>query len=128
MGCLLSAASVAVEGPRSVGEVFAITKSVRRNMEPEKILSERAVGDFIHKMRRTTPIGQAAPAPTAYVATALSNVHVAANDIPLCKHHQAPSKVLRLRDAWSTAKKLLAAGRAFARLASGYPRPLKHPR
>ncbi|CAE7383352.1 unnamed protein product [Symbiodinium sp. CCMP2456] len=81
-----------------------------RDVEPEKVLKERFVGDFVHHMRRSIKIGQAAPAPTTYLATALSNVHIATNDIPLCKHNQAPSKALRLRDAWSTSDREEAVG------------------
>ncbi|CAE7248146.1 unnamed protein product, partial [Symbiodinium sp. CCMP2456] len=81
-----------------------------RDIEPEKVLRERFVGDFVHQMRRSIKIGQAAPAPTAYVATALSNIHIATNDIPLCKHNQAPSKALRHRNAWSTSDREEAVG------------------
>ncbi|CAE7373636.1 unnamed protein product [Symbiodinium microadriaticum] len=93
----------------SLPDALEFLKSVR-NAEPEKVLSERGVGDFVHRMRRTISIGRAAPTPTAYLATASSNVHVAAHDIPLCKHNQSTSKALRLKDAWSTSDREEAVG------------------
>ena len=93
----------------SLPDALQHLKSVR-NVEPEKVLSERGVGDFVHRMRRTISLGRAAPVPTAYLATATSNVHVASNDIPLCKHNQSTSKALRLKDAWSTADREEAVG------------------
>eukprot|EP00435_Cladocopium_sp_Y103_P035527 s950_g9.t1 len=68
-----------------------------RNTELNKVLKDRGMANWMHKMHRETKLGAPFPVPTGYGATERSRTHVLVGDnITLCQHRQSDEKSKRL--------------------------------